>query len=400
MKRPVRLALVGCGGIAGNHVRGYSDLFGRGCKEFEVTACCDVKGENAMQRAKEIAQFQGREPSVFTDTEELIKSRVANAVDVCVPHYCHHTIAIPLLQGGMHVMVEKPIGITIKATKKIIQAAKKHKRVLATAENIRRSLPPRACEWAINRKRLIGNVLLANVQSIGYDPFNYGNPAFKWRGVKLLTGGGMIMDSGAHFGDMMQVLFGEVDEVYCTMRTYDTRLIEDAPVVGDVRADVEDTWHAVIRFKSGLHVTWTYSRSFHGDRVLAGNYYGSAGAMKDMGFAFHCFEGGATAVLADGTTVTSEQIQSEYMASLMKKQKACLFPYGATNGFSVEVWDFVNAIATRRKPEMDGTDGLRAKALCECCYESATAGKPVKFADVLEGKVNRYQKPIDDFWRI
>jgi hypothetical protein len=64
------------------------------------------------------------------------------------------------------------------------------------------------------------------------------------------------------------------------------------------------------------------------------------------------------------------------------------------------VWDFCNAISTGRKPEMDGYDGLRAKALCECCYESATAGKLVKFADVLEGRINAYQQPIDAYWNI
>jgi predicted dehydrogenase len=77
-----------------------------------------------------------------------------------------------------------------------------------------------------------------------------------------------------------------------------------------------------------------------------------------------------------------------------------LFPYGSTDGFAIEVRDFVNAIATGTEPEMDGEAGLRAKALCEACYESATAGKPVKYADVLEGKIGAYQQAIDDFWRI
>ena len=98
--------------------------------------------------------------------------------------------------------------------------------------------------------------------------------------------------------------------------------------------------------------------------------------------------------------MSSEEIQSEYLATLAEEEKARLFPYGATDGFAVEAWDFVNAVATGRRPEMDGYDGLRAKALCECCYESAVAGSPVKFEDVLTGKINAYQEPIDDFWGI
>jgi 1,5-anhydro-D-fructose reductase (1,5-anhydro-D-mannitol-forming) len=120
--------------------------------------------------------------------------------------------------------------------------------------------------------------------------------------------------------------------------------------------------------------------------------------LKDLGFAFHPFQGGGDCVLADGTTVSSQEIQAQYMATLSEEQRGQLFPYGTMDGFAVEVWDFVNSIATGRKPEMDGYAGLRAKALCECCYESATAGKPVRYSDVLEGRIDAYQKPIDDYW--
>jgi predicted dehydrogenase len=191
-----------------------------------------------------------------------------------------------------------------------------------------------------------------------------------------------------------------VDEVFCTMNAYDNRLIEDAPVVGSAQADVEDTWHALIRFKNGVRITWTYSRSLYGEDVRLGNYYGSKGTMYDLGFVFHPFQGGGEAVLADGTTVSSEQIQEEYLSGLSAREKDRLFPYGATDGFAIEVWDFCNAVATGRKPEMDGYDGLRAKALCEACYESATAGQPVKYDDVLAGRIAAYQAPIDAFWGI
>jgi len=394
------LALVGCGGIAGAHVRGYRDLFNRGCREFTVTACCDPNVENAEKRAQEIAEFQGERPAIFTSVEELVASRAADAADVCVPHAFHHSVAIPLMAGGLHTIIEKPMGITIKASKAIIAAAEKYGRVLAYGENIRRYLPPRACVWAINRRRLIGDMLLVNVHSVEQGPFDYDNPAFKWRGLKLLTGGGMIMDSGAHLGDMVQVLYGEPDEIYCTMATYDKRIVPGAPVLGDQPVDVKDTWHIVMRFKSGLHLTWTYSRWLYGEKVRIANHYGSAGTMQALGFPFHPFEGGGIATLADGKTVTAGRIEAEYALSLSDAEKAQLFPYGSTDGFAIEVWDFVNAVATARKPEMDGYDGLRAKALCEACFESSVAGRMVKYTDVLEGKINAFQKPIDDFWKI
>jgi len=400
MTNGVKLALVGCGGISRAHVKGYADLYARGCRDFEVVACCDVRAENAEVRAGEIAEFQGVEPQVFSQVSELIKAGVADAADVCVPHCFHHSVAIELLEGGLHVMVEKPLGITILASQRIIEAAERNGRVLATGENVRRYPTARSCTWALRDQGLIGEVRLANIQSINYGPFDFTRPAAKWRGIKLLTGGGMIMDSGAHFTDMVQVLFGEPDEIYCSMASYDSRLIESAPIVGDAPADVEDSWQAMIRFKSGTTIGWTYSRSMYGETVRQASYYGSAGTMVDLGFPFHPFQGGGNCVLADGSEISSEQIKADYLASLAEAEKARLFPYGTEDGFAVEVWDFVHAIATGGKPEMDGYDGLRAKALCEACYESATLGKPVQFADVLEGRIDAYQKPINEFWEL
>jgi predicted dehydrogenase len=298
----------------------------------------------------------------------------------------------------MHVMVEKPIGITIRASEAIIGAAERYDRVLATGENVRRELTARSCAWAMNEARMIGEVRMGVVQSISHSPFDYARPALKWRGLKALTGGGMIMDSGAHFADMIQVLLGKVDQVRCSMASYDSRVIEDAPVVGDAPADVEDTWHAVLDFESGAQVNWTYSRSFYGEPVRQAVYYGSEGTLYDLGFPFHPFQGGGRAVLADGTEVASEEIQEAYLTGLSDADKAVLFPYGVTDGFAIEVWDFVDAIANERKPEMDGVDGLRAKALCEACYESATLGRAVRYDEVLGGQVNAYQGPIDAFW--
>jgi predicted dehydrogenase len=389
---------VGCGWISEAHVKGYRDLFQRGCREFEVTACVDPRIESAEVRADQIAAFQGWRPQVLAGIEDLVASGCALAADLCVPHYAHHTVAIPLLVSGLHVMVEKPMGLTNTMTRMIIDAAARSERVLSYGENIRRCLTARACTWALTVRRLIGDVRRVAIHSTGHQPFDYDSRAFKWRGVVLLTGGGMILDSGAHFADMIQVLLGEVDQIACRMNTYDTRTIEGAPVVGDVPADVEDTWHAVIEFKSGVPLTWTYSRSFHGEPLRFARYFGSDGTMTDLGFPFHPFQGGGEAVLADGSVVTSEQIQLEYLMSLDDESKAALFPYGATDGFAIEIWDFVNAIATGRKPEMDGYDGLRAKTLSECCYEAAVAGTPVKFDDVLEGNVNAYQRAIDTFW--
>ncbi len=396
----VKLGLVGCGGISQSHVNGYRFLWEGGCREFEVTACCDPLEAAAEKRAGQIAEFQGTKPKVFTDPDRLLGSGLIEAADLCLPHHLHHSMGIQFLNGGCHVMIEKPLGLTVKATRKLIAAAGKNKKVLATAENIRRYLAARAMKWALIEKQVIGDVRSVLVQHLAHGPFDYELPMFKWRGVKLLVGGGMIMDSGAHFTDMMLHLFGDVDEVFCTMNAFDNRVIKDAPMLGNVPADVEDSWHAVIRFQTGLTATWTYSRTFTDPAVSNGLYYGSEGTVKDNSFVFHCFQVGGDVIRPDGGITTAREIQVDYLLSLAPEAKARLFPYGCTDGFAVEVWDFIDSVRNKRQPEMDGEEGLRAKALCEACYESATLGRPVKYADVLNGTIETYQKPINDYWKI
>jgi predicted dehydrogenase len=400
MSKPTKLALVGCGGISAAHLNGYKDLHERGCRDFEVVACCDIDIGKAETKAGEILAFQGNKPQVFGSTDDLLKSGVAEAADVCLPHAFHHSTAIELLAGGIHVLVEKPVGITMKAGRKIIEAGKSAGRIVATAENIRRMPGPRAARWALVEAKLIGDTQAIHIHHNQYGPFDFTNPMMKWRGVKLITGGGMVMDSGAHLGDMMVHLFGDPDDIYCRMDTLISAPIEDVSGIGDVNADTEDFWQAIISFKNGVQLNWSYSRTFPGSAFAGNHYFGTEGSMTAEGFPMHPFQDGGSLVGADGTVRSPEWVEKKYMDTLSNEEKSNLFPLGATDGFSIEIFDFVRAIRTGQPVEMDGEAGLRAKALCIACYESATAGRAVKYDDVLNGDVSAYQDPIDAHWEI
>jgi hypothetical protein len=60
--------------------------------------------------------------------------------------------------------------------------------------------------------------------------------------------------------------------------------------------------------------------------------------------------------LNDGTMLTQSQIQAKYLASLTEEKRNYLFPYGVTDGFAIEIYDFVRAILKNIKPEMDAYD--------------------------------------------
>ena len=399
MSDQVRLAMVGCGGIAGAHLNGYEALLKAGYDKFQITAVVDNFEQNAKGFADRIEGFSGIRPAMYSSVEELIKAKGADAADVATPHAFHHTASVPLLKKGIHCMVEKPFGITVKASKKIIAAAEKGGAKVAAAEQIRRTMGARTIEWAINKKKLIGDPRFFSMDVFGYQAFDWTTYAFAWRGLKLLGGGGMLFDAGAHFTDMMLYVFGAVKEVDCDMRTF-LPIMLNSRELGKQPLDVEDTWLGTLRFESGFVGHWSYSRAAFGHNVSTGVFYGEKGSFHDRQKWMHPFQLGADLMTKDGVEVKYEDLNAQYLASLSAKKKAALFPYDLSDGISNECYDFIEAVAEDKEPEIGGEKAMMAKAVCLAMYESQFCGRPVTIADVISGKVNAYQKPVDEYWKI
>lgn len=398
----VRIGIIGTGGIAGAHLNGYKALLDAGYDRFEIAALCDNSEERRAAFAAKVREMFGLRPAHYASAEDFAAAAASEdivAADICTPHAFHHTTAVPCLEAGLDVMVEKPCGITIKATDLILQAAEKTGRFVAVAEQVRRGLKARCMNWAVNEARMIGDLRFLSV--IGFSRRDWGddaaNYATGWRMLKLLTGGGMIFDAGAHFADMVHYLFGEVEEVYAWMATFQDADVP-SPELGVQKMDTEDTWMATVRFKSGLVCNWSWSFSALGEPVAAQILYGSEGSARDRGGWMHTFQNGGDITLADGATKPYEEIEAQYRAQLDEATRHRLFPHGVENDIALECWDFIDAVDNRRPPEIDAETTKLTKSLCLGCYESATAGAPVKIRDVYYGTVSAYQDPIDEYW--
>ncbi len=400
MADAVRLGIVGCGGIAGAHLNGYEKLAAEGYDRFAITAVCDVNADGANAFADRIEKNLGTRPQVFATADEMVAAGAADAADICLPHAFHHTAGVTCLQGGVHIMVEKPVGITVKATRRIMEAAEGTDLVIAGAEQIRRCIGARAIEWAINDQKMFGDPLFFTQEVFSGAPFDRSSYKFAWRSLKVMGGGGQILDGGAHFTDMVQHVYGPVDEVMCTMRTIDETMIE-LPDMEPQPADIEDLWTATLIFESGVIGHWGWSNYAWGEKLSTRMHYGTEGSFSDRQEWQHPFQFGADLKLKDGTETPYEEIEAAYLAGLSEAEKSRLFPYGITEGITIECWDFIEAVADGRSPEIDAQEALQAKSLCFALYESAAAGgAPTKVADVRDGKIHAYQDPIDEYWNI
>lgn len=95
-----------------------------------------------------------------------------------------------------------------------------------------------------------------------------------------------------------------------------------------------------------------------------------------------------------------QELQELFMQEITPEQKEKFFPNGITNGVTIEVYDFISSVLLRSRPDVDGWDGLKALAICEAIYESSWSNQAVQVKDVLEGKVEGYQKEINEYWGI
>ena len=142
-----------------------------------------------------IARMLGEEGYGVTMTAR--RPEKLDGADICCPHAFHHTNGIACLDAGVNVLIEKPFGITIRASQALIAAGERNGKIAATAENVRRGLSQRTAHWLLNGRQMIGKPRLFFSQHASWsDPARERN--WHWRIEKGLGGGGMVMDSGAH----------------------------------------------------------------------------------------------------------------------------------------------------------------------------------------------------------
>jgi len=406
----VNLAFTGCGGIAGAHLKGLKALYEKGYRDFRVIACCDIIPEKAEAMAGNFEQIQGAKPAVYSDFEVMLDEEAnLDAVGVFTPHDVHHIIALGCIAAGKQVMTEKPLAFTLRAGKKVMDAAKEKGVLLHVAENYRLGPSERAANWVIKSGR-IGSPRLLNWMDIGERKWYW-----QWRDHKEIAAGGWTLDGGVHFSDLFQYHIGDIDRVSAVSTTYDpikyikyknreefeesrrkglpryrkTRSLKDIDpdtLQEPVESNLEDTTSAILEFSCGVIGTWVISRAAPGKVDRSSALYGSEGVLSWQEGIFTRDEQPA---------LTWQDMIEEYMSSLSTDEKEKLFPFGITDTFAIEEKQFIDCILGRGPVEVDAWTGYKDMAIPMAIYESAAIGQPVKVQDVLDLKVETYQGELN-----
>jgi len=387
----LRMALIGCGGISGAHVEGLRQLNGAGFMDVQVVATCDLIETAAQRRAQELGAFQKQTPKPYTDLKKMLASEKIDAVDICTEHRSHHSVALPCMEAGKHVIVEKPLGITMRACKAMIDSADDHGLILAVAENYRRGSENRAINWAVSTGKI------GDPRIIFWQQLNYSLGSWGWRHDKMKAGGGWILDGGVHYADLFIYNMGPIERVSAVANTLEKVRYGSWPErKNPTPYTVEDLSLAVMKFKSGASGVWTWSNVAPGEGLEQRVIYGSKGSVG--------WDKGLTSLTEDVPgqhVVPLDGLIRWMLKELSEEEKARFFPGGIgtrrdfNSTVGIEIWDFARAILDGGKVEVDGRLGAEAEALPMGIYESSATGKAVSIKDILSCKIEVYQEEIN-----
>ena len=405
----VRLALVGCGGMGTRHLHGLKQLADSPFDAVELSAVCDISAANAELAAAEAEKLLGTRPEVCTSMEAMVQQVPdLEAVDVVTDPSVHHIVVCEALDLGLHVLVEKPLAITVRACQRILDAAARNERIVSVAENFRRDPSARIVRHLIDTGA-IGTPYMGMYHSLGA-----GNSIFitPWRHRREL--GGFILDMAVHFTHMIRYQLGDFAEVYADARMVEPERQKSASMSMDyefykkrfaamperIPAAAEDTTQAIFRMENGATLNWIVGIAGHAGahRELI---MGTDGSIDGFGVR----GGRITLARRDAAPLSQEDILASAEGAELSFDPLTrhLFPSGVSAGdplvdlklIAYELHEMAEAVRGQRTVEVDGRCGLKDVAALYAVFESWRANGPVALSAVESCQAYAYQAEID-----
>ena len=344
-KNEICFGIIGCGMISEFQSDAIQKVPGA-----RVVAFYDTQRAAAEARA---AQFGGK---VYTSVEDLVKDPMVDAVSICTPSGMHMEAAVIAANAHKHVMVEKPMEVTVERVDQIIAACRNNGVKLGAIFPRRFMDSSQVLKQAIDSGRF-GTIVLASVSIRWFRTQEYYAKG-GWRGTYRYDGGGALMNQGIHGIDLLQWLMGGVEKVSAFTGTRAHTGIE-----------VEDVAAASLLFRSGaLGMIEGTTGSWPGERIRIA-ISGTTG----------------TVIMEDETLVSwhfqKETSEDDSIRKQFGPQEGGLSG-GASDpkainseGHRRQFEDFVKAIRTDSIPRIDGSEARSAVAIITAIYRSAQQSK-------------------------
>jgi predicted dehydrogenase len=322
--------LIGCGRIAKNHLKAITSL-----ANARLTAICDI---DAGRLAEANGQHGGR---AYGDYRELLRDQDVEIVNICTPSGLHAKIAIDAMNAGKHVLVEKPMAMSLTEAAAMNAAAAQNGVKLGVVHQNRFNKAIIKVRKALDAG-LFGQLTHGAVTVRWHRDKNYYDQA-SWRGT-WAQDGGCLMNQSIHNIDLLQWMMGPVESVFAYTAT-NARAIEG-----------EDAAVAVLKFTNGAFATIEASTTiFPRNLEETLHIFGTTGTAGVGGVAVNKIEAWRFAD-QDETVVLADQ----------DKEPPNVYGFGH---YGI-IQDFVDAVDSGRTPAVPGEEGAKALEIILAIYHS------------------------------
>jgi len=337
----LKFALVGCGRISKRH----SELLGNGqIQGATLAAVCDVVPANAEVIAKTFGV-----PG-YTDMHEMMRKEQPDVAVVLTESGRHAEHVIALAPYGRHLVVEKPMALTLDDADAMIKACDRHGVRLFVVKQNRFNVPVLKLREALEAGRF-GRMVLGTVRVRWCRRQEYYDQD-PWRGTWALDGG-VLTNQASHHVDLLEWMMGDVESVFAKSMT----------ALVDIEA--EDTAVVLLKFRSGAlglieATTATRPKDIEGSISILGEH----GTVEIGGFAVNemkvwQFEPGLPA---------DDEVMRRYSVN-----PPSVYGFGHQAYYE----HVVDCITNDRHHLVDGLEGRRSLELISAIYESVETGREV-----------------------
>lgn len=324
--------------------------------DYHIGAVLDTEGAELVavySRSEGRARQTGEQHGVawYTDHREMLESPDIDVVCICTPSGVRIPMVTDAAAAGKHLVIEKPLDVTLENVDRIIQAAQDAGVKLMGIFQLRYGEAINRVREAVRGGKL-GRMVLGDAYIKWFRPQAYYDSA-DWRGNWALEGGGALMTQGSHNVDLLQWVMGPVKRVYARMGT----------LVHDI--EVEDTLVAALEYESGALGVIEATTSSHPGLPAKLEFSGSEGT-----------------IVMEADQITLWDIQGEASEAAdarltdLAKAASDSKTFG-TEGHKAQLAEMVRILNEGGEPVIDGPESRRAIELILAIYKSARTGKPV-----------------------
>lgn len=337
----LKFGLVGCGRIAKRH----SELLGHNqIKNASLKAVCDIDESKAKIIAEEF------NVPYYTDMDEMMKNESLDVVSVLTESGYHAKHVINLAKYGKHIVVEKPMALTLDDADAMIRACDENSCRLFVVKQNRFNVPVVKLREAMDEKRF-GKLVLGTIRVRWSRDQNYYDQAW-WRG-RWDMDGGVLTNQASHHVDLLEYMMGDIESVFAKSTT----------ALVDIEA--EDTAIVTLKFKNGaLGIIEATTAVRPKDLEGSISILGETGTVEIGGFAVNKMLHWNFTHKKEG----DDEVMEKYSVNPPNV-------YGF--GHQAYYEHVVDSILNNKKHLVDGLVGRKSLELISAIYESIETGKEV-----------------------